>query len=572
MKNFLSHQRLSLRTQIVLPYIFLALLLAVGVAYIGIQIISDSIEERFTNQLIEAGKVASEWMVREENRLLEAVRFLAYAEGLAEALKAEDAETLRRLALPIAVNSQQETVELLNRQGIAVLSMHHRPGGQIEEYDFSRGSDTFQQWPIVQKILAGDADPYGDKYAGLMQNRRRDYLYIAGPIFDSEGQRIGIVLVGESVESLVRKIREQILAQATIYSFDGQSIATTFLDSPTLDPDVATTLVIRSSQTSLIRDISVSGIAYSELLGSWQVRKNDVGIIGVSFAKNFLVRLSQSRWAQVLGTTLIGFLLVIVVGLSISEHISRPILKLEQAASQVADGNLQVQLTPTGNDEVTRLTEQFNNMVANLYRSKSDLLAAYDVTLAGWVKALELRDRDTEGHSQRVTELVLRLAKAMNVEEEKLEVIRHGALLHDIGKMAIPDEILLKPGPLTDEEMAIMRQHPVYAARMLENIPFLKSAMDIPLTHHERWDGLGYPRGLKGEEIPLAGRMFAIVDVWDSVRSARPYRALPLSEAAARELIQAGRGRHFDPQVVDAFLKIIEELSQEQASDEIPRK
>ncbi len=191
-----------------------------------------------------------------------------------------------------------------------------------------------------------------------------------------------------------------------------------------------------------------------------------------------------------------------------------------------------------------------------LQSAHAELKQSYDATIAGWSRALDLRDHETEGHSERVTELTLRLARLMGVPEHQLEHIRRGALLHDIGKMGVPDQILLKPGPLSVDEWAIMRQHPVYAFRWLSAIPFLQPALDIPYAHHEHWDGSGYPRGLRGEQIPLAARIFAVVDVWDALRSDRPYRAA-WSEEQVIAYLRSLAGTHFDPQVVAAFLDMI---------------
>lgn len=191
----------------------------------------------------------------------------------------------------------------------------------------------------------------------------------------------------------------------------------------------------------------------------------------------------------------------------------------------------------------------------NLQDANEELEEAYQATLEGWVRALDLRDKETEGHTQRVTILTERLARTMGIEGDQLLHITRGALLHDIGKMGIPDGILLKQGPLTDEERNLMKKHPVYAYEMLVPIDFLHPAIDIPYCHHEKWDGSGYPRGLKGEEIPFAARIFPVVDVWDALTSDRPYRkGLPREEVLGR--IQADSGRHFDPQVVAAFMEM----------------
>jgi putative two-component system response regulator len=185
-----------------------------------------------------------------------------------------------------------------------------------------------------------------------------------------------------------------------------------------------------------------------------------------------------------------------------------------------------------------------------------ELAAAYEATLEGWARALDLRDRETEGHSQRVTDLTVRLARFIGVDEAGCDHIRRGALLHDIGKMGIPDAILYKPSPLSDDEWNIMRRHPDYARQLLEPIDFLRPALDVPFCHHEKWDGSGYPRGLKGEQIPLAARIFAVVDVWDAVRSNRPYRPA-WTDQQARDHLIALAGSHLDPQIVRVFLILL---------------
>jgi putative two-component system response regulator len=195
---------------------------------------------------------------------------------------------------------------------------------------------------------------------------------------------------------------------------------------------------------------------------------------------------------------------------------------------------------------------------AKLREANAQLLNAYEATIEGLSHALDLRDRETEGHSRRVTELTLRLAQAMSMSEEEIMHYRRGALLHDLGKIGIPDSILHKPDTLTEAEWVIMRKHPQFAYDMLHPIEYLRLALDIPYNHHEKWDGSGYPRGLKGDEIPLAARLFAIADVWDAVTSDRPYRPA-WTEEQARAYIHEQSGKHFDPRVVELFFKVIEE-------------
>ncbi len=193
-------------------------------------------------------------------------------------------------------------------------------------------------------------------------------------------------------------------------------------------------------------------------------------------------------------------------------------------------------------------------MFHDAQRSSIELALAYDTTLEGWSRALDLRDKETEGHTQRVTQKTIGLARVMGMSETEIVHIRRGALLHDIGKMGMPDAILLKAGPLTDDEWVVMHKHPVLAFEMLSPIAYLRPALDIPYCHHEKWDGTGYPRGLKGGQIPLTARVFAIVDVYDALTSDRPYR-VAWSVEKTRAYIQSLSGTHFDPQVVEVFLR-----------------
>ena len=193
----------------------------------------------------------------------------------------------------------------------------------------------------------------------------------------------------------------------------------------------------------------------------------------------------------------------------------------------------------------------------DLQRANTELVMAYDATIQGWSQALDLRDRETQGHTERVTEMAVRLARAVGISEAEIVHVRRGALLHDIGKMGVPDAVLLKPDKLTDDEWQVMRKHPELAFQMLSPIAYLRPALDIPYCHHEKWDGTGYPRGLRGDQIPLAARAFAVVDVWDALRSDRPYRPA-WTEEKALEYVRSQAGTHFDPKVVEVFLQMIE--------------
>jgi PAS domain S-box-containing protein len=193
-----------------------------------------------------------------------------------------------------------------------------------------------------------------------------------------------------------------------------------------------------------------------------------------------------------------------------------------------------------------------------LRKANHDLVIAYDATIEGWARALELRDKETEGHTQRVTEMTIQLAVSLGFTYNELIQVRRGALLHDIGKVGVPDSILHKQGPLTDDEWVVMKKHPQFAYDLLDPIEYLRPAIVIPHCHHERWDGQGYPRGLRGEQIPLEARLFAVVDVWDALTHPRPYRSQSLSLTDAWAVIESGGSKHFDDKIVRAFRALLE--------------
>jgi HD-GYP domain-containing protein (c-di-GMP phosphodiesterase class II) len=238
------------------------------------------------------------------------------------------------------------------------------------------------------------------------------------------------------------------------------------------------------------------------------------------------------------------------------------------------------QAIPDGKD--TELMEILADQVAiaiensKLFNSLQNLNArisdAYDQTLRGWSHALELRDDETREHTDRVAEMTVRLGVEMGLGDDELITLKRGALLHDVGKLGVPDRILMKAGDLTDEEWDVMRRHPEFAHQMLSSISYLQPALEIPYYHHEKWDGTGYPFGLKGDEIPLSARIFAVADVWDALRSPRPYRTSPWSGKDAVDYIVAETGRHFDPEIVRVFLPLVSADLQGATSSHAPNR
>lgn len=559
--NKIRFANLSIRTKLTLPYLFLALLIAMAGGIIVTQVLLGSLEERFTNQLIETRKLASELMVREEDRLLGTLRLLSHIQGIAETIPLADKNKILDLVYPISFNAEEDAVLVLDNSGKVITTI--LKSEETGEYLFPEINGDLTNLPFVAKVVNQEIDAKGDKYSGLSYADWGIYFFVSGPVKNQDGNFVGVILVGETLKGIVDKIREETLAQATIYDTSFNPTSSTFFEFPSRPLFDSSKVSESQDQQSLMRDFESSNITYTELLGTWEARDgDDIGIMGTALPKTFLVRTSNITRFNITLVFVFAIILAMLLGFYLSNLIARPILKLKQAALEVAKGNLEIRVDSTGGDEVAALAQSFNEMVTNLSRSEKDLISAYDKTIEGWSKALELRDEETQGHTLRVAGLTLKLARAMNIDEGEMINLRRGALLHDIGKIGIPDKILLKPGPFDDQEREIIKKHPVFAREMLKQIEFLHSSMDIPSFHHEKWDGSGYPNGLVGKEIPIAARIFAIVDVWDALTSDRPYRKA-LSYKKALYYIRNNSGKHFDPVVVNAFLELIKEYFKE---------
>ena len=554
--------RIPIKAKITVPFLVLSLILAGVAAFVITQLVTENVVERFNKQLFEAGKISSELLVNYETQLLETQRLLANVEGVPAAIISNNPDRLRTLTLGIIANDQQEAVEFLDTQGNHVLSVHHVSGGNPEDYEVSTGGQSFySNLEIVKEILDQKSDARGDKFADFVASDAGNYLYIAGPVYDAHNNLAGVVLVGKSLPALAKDMHTKTFAQISFYDLSGQVVYSTLPFSHNLTPELAAhTISFKDASSTKLdlpvqRNVDVVNIPFAEILGSWEVRgDHQIGVLGVALSKNALVETSTvSRW-RIFSLVGISFFLIIAIGINLANTITHPLLRLVQASKKVAEGDLNVIVDPQSNDEISVLTESFNTMVTSLNQSHAQLIQSYDETLEGWAKALELRDKETEGHSRRVTDLAVRLAVMMGIQGQRLVHIRRGALLHDIGKMGIPDAILHKNGSLDEEEWEIIKRHPQAGCDLLKQIDYLAPALEIPFCHHEKWDGSGYPRGLKGEEIPIAARIFAVVDVFDAMTNDRPYHKA-MSRANVIQYLKDQSGEHFDPTVVDVFIR-----------------
>lgn len=366
----LPQVRFPVGLKITLPYILLAVVFAAGAGYLLSRYVLESLQERFTAQLVDAGTLAADWMVQEEDRRLATLRLLARTQGLAEAIAAEDAEALRTLALPIVLNNREEAVEILNPLGTSVLALRHPPGSPVEQYDFTRGEGIYREWPVVLNILGRQIDDQGDKYAGLVAAPWGDYFYVAGPVIADDGSLAGAILVGVSLPTVVRSVRETTLAQVTIYDGEGRRLESTLPDigaDLTLPPEQAAGVLVRQDQASLVRDLQLASTSYTEIIGVWEARSGqDLGLIGAALPRTALARPTSVTQFQAFGLLTGAVLLIIALGAFLARRITRPLTQMVNASAQVAQGNLEVKVDTAGDDEVAVLAHAFNYMVTGL--------------------------------------------------------------------------------------------------------------------------------------------------------------------------------------------------------------
>ncbi len=381
------------------------------------------------------------------------------------------------------------------------------------------------------------------------------------PLRDGQGNVVGLVGIGRDIterkqaEERIQQQLERLAAlraidQVVTSSFDLHISLTMILNQVTreLGVDAADVLLLNSANLFLEYSAGVGFRTKAAEKASVRLGQNYAGRVALERQLIQISDLKDQPDDSPLKTHLAGENFVCYFGVPlVAKGIVKGVLEVHHRTPLEPDQEWLDFLNTLANQAAIAIDNA--NLFDNLQRSNIELTMAYDATIEGWSHAMDLRDRETEGHTLRVTEMTLELAGLFGIKDEDLVSIRRGALLHDIGKMGVPDAILLKPAALTEEEWVIMRKHPTLAYEMLSPIHYLKSAIDIPYCHHEKWDGTGYPRGLKGEQIPLPARIFAIVDVWDAVTSDRPYRKA-WSKEKATEYLKSQAGRHFDPQIV----------------------
>jgi adenylate cyclase len=471
--------RVPMRIKITAPYVFLAVTFVMASLYLGGRYLVESFQERFTNQLIDSGKLAADWMVGEENNLLETERLVANTQGIAEYVAEQDSNSLRRLLLPVALNYGTDSLEILDVQGKSILSLRHPQDAPAEEIQATQGDSVFTSAVFVQKVIHHQVDNFGDKYAGLWSTTLGPTFYVSGPIMDQDGNVAGAVLIGETLDHLVRQMRQETLAQITLYNFDGTPLASTLFSPDETFPLPAVqafNLLQNQDHDSTLRDFQAASVSYTEILGPWEARwGNDLGIMGVALAQSFIVRPSQFTRVQAVVFVALAFIGIILLGILLARRITNPLREVVNASTQVAEGNFKVKVPVNGNDEVMVLAHAFNYMVTGLQEGSiyRDLLGR---TVSPQVrealrKSFASGELKLEGQSTTATVLMsdIRNFTSMSEKEEPTTILhwlneyfrelvpiitKYGGVVDKFEGDAILAFFGILPTPLTPEESA----------------------------------------------------------------------------------------------------------------------
>ena len=538
--------RIPVRVKIILPFAVLLVFVGlVGSALATSRMTTEAAAESDAS-LLHASLLANQQLAQVESGRMAELRAASDTVGVAEAVQAGSVSALSALLLPIAANAAPTglTIEALTLQGSPLVRIGPTPDGP-QALSLATAPD-LTRVDAVHNVLAGRADAAGDRYAFVDRTAQRAMLDWVGPVRTPSGRLVGAMLVGQPVDEIASTI-----AGSVFLSPDGATLAAAQSWAPALPAGLSHQL---GGSNTVRADEVVAGHHYGELFSQWTMRGAPLGYLAV--VQNEDGPVAAVTELRVLFTILFAAaaLLVLVVGTVLSSLITRPVDGLVQAMRAVSAGDLRRRAAVHSGDEIGYLASAFNEMTDGLAQKTAALEATTFASIEALAQAIDARDPSTYGHSERVAAFSLELAAELAVDEAGREALRRAALLHDIGKIGIEDRVLRKPGPLTAAEEADMRAHPRIGHQMLKGLPFLQPSLPGVLHHHERWDGDGYPLGLRGVAIPLLVRILSLADTFDAMIADRPYRRGLTPEEAAAAIVQ-GAATQFDPDVVSAFVR-----------------
>ena len=542
--------RSSLRTKIILP--FLALLLFVGLVgtlLITIRVTTSTVAT-FEGSLLRASLLGNDHLAVLEAERLAQLRAAIDTQGVAAAIASGDAATLGRLLGPIQANSApaQLVIRVLDSKGGEILTLTPAAG--------AKPASDLHRVNVVGKALNGETDAHGDKYVFLQTEPAGLMLYWVGPVRADSDAIVGAIALGESMTEVAGSIRDSRASELVFYDLSGKVLLSSLKGTAPLSQSVLAQVPadpVRISQ-------AIDNHPFEFLVGYWRLRGSPIGYLATALRSDSMESsINQVRLLMV-GLFVLAALLTLLFGSLLARRVTRPVEQLVASTRSVAAGDLTHRASVRSDDEIGVLAHAFNAMTQNLETKTRELEESYFASIESLARAIDARDPYTFGHSTRVAAISLEIADQMGLAEEERKALRRAALLHDIGKIGVEDRILRKPGPLTEEEWQAMRQHPFIGYRMLSGLGFLKPSLPGVLHHHERWDGQGYPAGLRDQGIIPYVRILSVADTLDAMTSDRPYRVgFPFEKAVAE--IQSVAGAQFAPNVVEAFMGRISQIS-----------
>lgn len=539
--------RLPLRHQIVGPFVVLVVFVGIVGTAVVMTHFSAATQEQFDGSLLRASMLANDHLAILEADRLQLLRAAADTQGVADAVKTGNRAGLRQLLIPVLGNagSADLTLHVLDGKGKEILTLR----GASDLSSSPDSTPAYTATPEVQAVLAGRRDATGDKYAFVDPGGRAPMVYWAGPVRNDDLTVAGAVLLSQPLSTIAAGIQGTRASDLIFFDGTGRILYSSLAGQAPLQTS-ATTLVTADRPARLIE--SVDGHSYGLLVSDWRMRDRPVGYLAVALrADGWQASLAQLRLFLVI-LFAAASLLALLVGVALARRITRPIDDLVGAMRRVAAGDLHHRAPAGPANEIGYLASTFNEMTAALEQKTQQLERSYMGSLEALARALDARDPFTSERSARIAAICTEIAAAMGLPPAERHALHRSALLHDIGEIGLDDRILLKTGPLTEDEMAVIRRHPMIGYDMLKDLPFLSASLPGIRHHHERWDGEGYPDGLRGSAIPLPVRILSVADAFDAMTSDRAHRKSFSFEFAARAL-RAGAGGQFDPAVIDAF-------------------
>jgi len=544
--------------KVVLPFLGLSLVAGLAAsALVGMQLASAARAQMDAESIREADSVSAIFATFEQRQLTD-LRPFASTAGVPAASAGADADSLRRLILPAVTNQLPDPLRAsaIGIDGKEIVSVR-ADKDHIGQCLCGSGRN-LAAWPHVTDVLSGKADSYGPKYIGVQVDGDGPVLYTVGPV-KADGRTMGAILVAEPLKPLLAELQVRSNFEVALFDARGQMIATNTALPSSAALNASERARLLHSNDFVHRSLSGRRAPAEVFYVPWRLRHEVAGYAGVVVATAALDSVAASTPQLLAGIFGVVFLLTLTAGIYISRRITRPLASLLQATKRVAEGDLAYRATVITKDEIGEVTESFNDMTEALEESHLEIAASAEATVQTLASAIDARDPYTHGHSMRVTAYSVALARAAGFSAGQVDLVRRGSLVHDIGKIGIPDHVLGKAGPLTADEWTLMKRHPGLGHQMLRHLKWAPEVLEIVRSHHERWDGGGYPDGLGGNSIPAMARLVAVCDTLDAMTSDRPYRSGFSFTVAATE-IRAKSGTQFDPEMVEAFARAMVEI------------